>query len=113
MYWADTKMASRGLAPHWYGTYRFVLTLVVGMSIVISLIGRGEVEVAKEGSRKDLTLQGKEGSRNLMAKYESEKAKAWEAKKKEEAEEKKKKAAEKEEGEKEDKEGVGEGDEKE
>ena len=33
----------RGWAPPWYSTYRFVLTFVVGASIVISLIGRGQI----------------------------------------------------------------------
>lgn len=33
----------RGWAPHWYSTYRFVLTFVVGASIVFSLIGRGQI----------------------------------------------------------------------
>ena len=33
----------RGWAPAWYSTYRFVLTFVVGASIVLSLIGRGQI----------------------------------------------------------------------
>ena len=32
-----------GWTPPWYGTYRFILTFVVGASIVLSLIGRGQV----------------------------------------------------------------------
>ena len=32
-----------GWAPHWYATYRFVLTFIVGASIVASLIGRGQI----------------------------------------------------------------------
>ena len=32
-----------GWAPHWYSTYRFVLTFIVGASIVASLIGRGQI----------------------------------------------------------------------
>ena len=32
-----------GWTPPWYGTYRFILTFVVGASIVFSLIGRGQV----------------------------------------------------------------------
>ena len=31
------------MAPHWYSTYRFVLTFIVGASIVASLIGRGQI----------------------------------------------------------------------
>ena len=33
----------KGWAPHWYSTYRFVLTFIVGASIVASLIGRGQI----------------------------------------------------------------------
>lgn len=43
LYYADTRAAYRGWTPAWYNTYRFVLTFIVGASIVISLIGRGEV----------------------------------------------------------------------
>lgn len=43
LYFTDTRAATKGWAPAWYGPYRFVLTFVVGASIVISLIGRGKV----------------------------------------------------------------------
>ncbi|KAL1999580.1 hypothetical protein VTN02DRAFT_4310 [Thermoascus thermophilus] len=43
MYYNDARLASRGLAPHWYGMYRFVLTFIVGASIVASLIGRERI----------------------------------------------------------------------
>ena len=33
----------KGWAPQWYSTYRFVLTFIVGASIVASLIGRGQI----------------------------------------------------------------------
>lgn len=33
----------KGWTPEWYSTYRFVLTFIVGASIVASLIGRGEI----------------------------------------------------------------------
>ena len=33
----------RGWAPQWYTTYRFVLTFIVGASIVASLVGRGQI----------------------------------------------------------------------
>ena len=33
----------KGWAPSWYTTYRFALTFVVGASIVVSLIGRGQI----------------------------------------------------------------------
>ena len=43
LYYIDALSRRRGWAPPWYGVYRFVLTFVVGASIVISLIGRGQI----------------------------------------------------------------------
>lgn len=43
LYFADARAVVRGWAPSWYSTYRFVLTFIVGASIVISLIGRGQI----------------------------------------------------------------------
>ncbi|MCJ1294225.1 hypothetical protein MMC34_005782 [Xylographa carneopallida] len=43
LYFADARATRRGWAPHWYTTYRFALTFIVGASIVISLIGRGQI----------------------------------------------------------------------
>lgn len=43
LYFADARAVVRGWAPPWYSTYRFVLTFVVGASIVISLVGRGQI----------------------------------------------------------------------
>ncbi|KAH8697599.1 hypothetical protein BGW36DRAFT_169973 [Talaromyces proteolyticus] len=43
LYYNDARAASRGLAPHWYGMYRFVLTFIVGASIVATLIGRERI----------------------------------------------------------------------
>lgn len=43
LYYVDTRATYRGWTPPWYAIYRFVLTFIVGASIVISLIGRGEV----------------------------------------------------------------------
>ena len=42
-YFADARSVVKGWTPYWYSTYRFVLTFVVGASIVISLIGRGQI----------------------------------------------------------------------
>ena len=39
----DARATVRGWAPAWYSTYRFVLTFIVGASIVVSLIGRGQI----------------------------------------------------------------------
>lgn len=43
LYFADARATVKGWAPSWYTTYRFVLTFVVGASIVVSLIGRGQI----------------------------------------------------------------------
>ncbi len=43
LYFVDARATVRGWAPPWYATYRFVLTFIVGASIVISLIGRGRI----------------------------------------------------------------------
>lgn len=43
LYFADARAVVNGWAPAWYSTYRFVLTFIVGASIVASLIGRGQI----------------------------------------------------------------------
>ena len=43
LYTVDSIATNRGWTPPWYSSYRFILTFVVGTSIVISLIGRGQV----------------------------------------------------------------------
>ena len=43
LYFNDANATTKGIAPPWYGIYRFVLTFIVGASIVLSLIGRGQV----------------------------------------------------------------------
>ena len=43
LYFADARATVRGWFPAWYSIYRFVLTFIVGASIVISLVGRGRI----------------------------------------------------------------------
>jgi hypothetical protein len=43
LYYTDSRATKRGWAPPWYSVYRFVLTFIVGGSIVVSLIGRGQI----------------------------------------------------------------------
>lgn len=43
LYFADARAVVKGWCPQWYATYRFVLTFIVGASIVFSLIGRGQI----------------------------------------------------------------------
>ncbi|KFZ17660.1 hypothetical protein V502_04473 [Pseudogymnoascus sp. VKM F-4520 (FW-2644)] len=49
LYFVDARQGVRGFAPSWYPTYRFVLTFIVGISIVASLIGRGQVQFVGSG----------------------------------------------------------------
>ncbi|KAH8670317.1 hypothetical protein BGZ60DRAFT_469659 [Tricladium varicosporioides] len=43
LYFADARATVRGWFPPWYSTYRFVLTFFVGASIVMTLVGRGQI----------------------------------------------------------------------
>jgi hypothetical protein len=43
LYFTDVRATYRGWCPPWYGIYRFILTFIVGASIVMSLIGRGQI----------------------------------------------------------------------
>jgi len=43
LYYVDTTVGRKGWTPAWYPVYRFVLTFIVGASIVVSLIGRSEL----------------------------------------------------------------------
>ncbi|PNS16407.1 Transmembrane protein 69 [Sphaceloma murrayae] len=43
LYYTDSRATQRGWAPPWYSVYRFVLTFIVGASIVATLIGRGQI----------------------------------------------------------------------
>ena len=43
LYFSDARAVVRGMAPAWYATYRFVLTFFVGVAIVASLVGRGQI----------------------------------------------------------------------
>lgn len=43
LYFTDARASVRGWFPAWYSIYRFVLTFIVGASIVASLVGRGQI----------------------------------------------------------------------
>ena len=43
LYFHDAEAALKGTVPEWYNMYRFVLTFIVGASIVLSLVGRGQI----------------------------------------------------------------------
>ena len=76
LYFNDANMTTRGIAPPWYSIYRFVLTFVVGSSIVLTLIGRGQVaEYLSHPERPtDVVSQYADRRAELMALEEREKA---------------------------------------
>ncbi|KAL4782854.1 hypothetical protein BJX76DRAFT_331660 [Aspergillus varians] len=43
LYYNDARASVKGLAPPWYSMYRFVLTFIVGASIVATLVGREQI----------------------------------------------------------------------
>lgn len=124
LYFADSRATVRGWAPYWYGTYRFVLTAIVGAAIMISLIGRakigdtaprlsglgekfhathGEEAYSDEWAEKEQPareeFKKKQAEEKKRKEEEEKKAKEEEEKKqKEEAEEKKKEEAAKKKG---------------
>lgn len=52
LYYNDARAAVKGWTPSWYHMYRFVLTFVVGASIVLTLAGREQLAshyVSKHG----------------------------------------------------------------
>ncbi|KAF3008448.1 hypothetical protein E8E13_003554 [Curvularia kusanoi] len=72
LYLVDTRAALKGWTPPWYREYRFILTFIVGASIVVSLIGRGEVnsKVGKMPSAVDRVKTLREGSEEQLAEEE-------------------------------------------
>lgn len=122
LYLADSRATTRGWAPQWYGTYRWVLTAVVGTAIFISLVGRAKIGESRsrlaKGDLEDLIRQKPAGhEHHNWAKEEAEekarlKKEAEEKKRKEEErkkEEEKKKKSEKQKGDEGDKDRKGSG----
>ncbi|KAL5584406.1 hypothetical protein FOVSG1_013795 [Fusarium oxysporum f. sp. vasinfectum] len=105
LYFADSRAATKGWAPRWYGSYRFLLTAMVGFAIFISLIGRAKIKQGDAITAKGLSdnfarsgiadhdtnwekLEAEEKARRRKQKEEEEK-KAKEAEKRKKEEEKK------------------------
>ncbi|KAG4287400.1 hypothetical protein FPRO06_05052 [Fusarium proliferatum] len=105
LYFADSRAATKGWAPRWYGSYRFLLTAMVGFAIFISLIGRAKIKQGDAITAKGLSdnfarsgiadhdtnwekLEAEEKARRRKQQEEEEK-KAKEAEKKKKEEEKK------------------------
>lgn len=72
LYYVDTRATYKGWTPPWYAMYRFVLTFIVGASIVISLIGRGEVagKVGKLPGAVDRITALRESAQEALAREE-------------------------------------------
>ncbi|KAK3306143.1 uncharacterized protein B0T15DRAFT_503125 [Chaetomium strumarium] len=90
LYFADARATAKGWAPPWYQTYRFVLTAVVGVALMVSLLGRAKVgEGHPRLSKADIAerLKGNiktEDYRKWAKEEEKEKERVREEKKKEE-----------------------------
>ncbi|KAI2468867.1 hypothetical protein F4781DRAFT_396659 [Annulohypoxylon bovei var. microspora] len=98
LYFADARATARAWVPSWYGTYRFVLTAIVGAAIFISLIGRMKVGDAKprlSGLSDKFHERGREEDYTKKWEELEEKEKEKVQKEKEIAEEKEKKEKEK------------------
>ncbi|PNP80447.1 hypothetical protein FNYG_06046 [Fusarium nygamai] len=108
LYFADSRAATKGWAPRWYGSYRFLLTAMVGFGIFISLIGRAKIKQGDAITAKGLSdnfarsgiadhstnwekLEAEEKARRRKQKEEEEKKAKEEEKKKKEEEKKGKK----------------------
>ncbi|KAF2009219.1 hypothetical protein BU24DRAFT_85032 [Aaosphaeria arxii CBS 175.79] len=72
LYYVDTRASYKGWTPPWYAIYRFVLTFIVGASIVVSLIGRGEVaeKVGRIPGAVDRITALREDAQKTLAKEE-------------------------------------------
>ena len=78
LYFADARATVRGWFPPWYATYRFVLTFFVGASIVISLVGRGQI-VKSDGQLKnpvDYVKQDRDSQWEALEREEKERRQA-------------------------------------
>lgn len=93
LYFADARATTRGWAPHWYSTYRFLLTAMVGLAILVSLVGRSEIEkserLGKEYLSSNMSRSGIADTETNWSKLEAEEKRRIK-KAKEEAEKKKK-----------------------
>ncbi|KND86586.1 hypothetical protein TOPH_08789 [Tolypocladium ophioglossoides CBS 100239] len=98
LYFADARAAMRGWAPYWYGTYRLLLTAMVGVAIIVSLVGHATISEHGKLSSRDLKANmsqpGLADTKTDWAKLEAEEKEKIK-KEKEEAEKKAKKSAKK------------------
>ena len=74
LYYVDVRATYRGWTPPWYAIYRFVLTFIVGVSIVASLVGRGEVssQLKRQPGAADKITALRESKQEALIKEEEE-----------------------------------------
>jgi hypothetical protein len=74
LYYIDVRATYRGWTPPWYAIYRFVLTFIVGFSIVASLVGRGEVssQVKRQPGAVDKITALRESKQDTLVREEAE-----------------------------------------
>jgi len=73
LYYVDIRATTRGWTPPWYRTYRFILTFIVGASLVLTLISRGELPDHIPGSV-DRAKVFSSGSEEALSKEEEARA---------------------------------------
>ncbi|KAM6532535.1 hypothetical protein FSOLCH5_001959 [Fusarium solani] len=98
LYFADSRAATRGWAPQWYGTYRFLLTAMVGLAIFISLVGRAKIRqgdsLSGHGLSDNFSRPGIADTKTNWAKLEEEEKERVKREKKKKAKEDEKKKQE-------------------
>ncbi|RSL63011.1 hypothetical protein CEP51_013378 [Fusarium floridanum] len=98
LYFADSRAATRGWAPQWYGTYRFLLTAMVGLAIFISLVGRAKISqgdsLSGHGLSDNFSRSGIADTKTNWTKLEEEEKERVEREKKKKAKEEEKKKQE-------------------
>ncbi|CAG8954408.1 hypothetical protein HYFRA_00006035 [Hymenoscyphus fraxineus] len=90
MYFADARATVRGWCPPWYATYRFVLTFLVGASIIATLVGRGQIAFSDHGkltSPVDYVKRDRDAQWLALEKEEKQRRKELAAKEEEDEEE--------------------------
>lgn len=95
LYFADSRATVRGWAPYWYGTYRFVLTAIVGVAIMLSLIGRAKIgDTAPRLSGLGEKFHQTHGEEAYSSKWAAAESEEKQRRKKQEKEEEKRKKEE-------------------
>lgn len=73
LYYVDVRATYRGWTPPWYSIYRFVLTFIVGASIVVSLVGRGKIsgQVVRQPGAVDKITALREAAQETLVREEA------------------------------------------